>query len=923
MTRIGTNGRTRLPPLLFAAAPFVVVGCGDGAVEPPPPPTPVPATLTISPASAALQSLGETTQLTAEVRDQNGQTMTNAAVAWTSSDASVATVVASGLVTAVKNGTATVTATAGSASGTAAVTVDQLVATVAVVPAADTLLAFGDTLRLAASAFDGNGHMIDATEFEWSSSDVSVARVDASGLVTALSEGRTTVTAIAGDVQGTAEIRVENLDRAALVALYNATDGPNWLDSENWLTDAPLGEWHGVTTASEGRVTSLFFWSNNLRGTIPPELGMLKDLTFLNIGANALTGPIPVELGDIAQLEEAYFQFNDLSGSIPEALGGLQRLRKLGLNHNGFTGAVPENVLRLPRLEFLNLSANDLAGVIDWNLEWRSHLTEMRIDQTDLCMVARRSLDPWLASIRFRGDRCSVEETGRHALESLFEAAGGTNWRQNANWATAAPLDTWFGVSAIADVVNAVELGDNGLSGPIPREITALARLSSLDLSGNRLEGGLPAQASDLVSLKRLRVNDNGLVGPLPMELTALSLRRLDYSNTGVCTPANSEMQTWLAGIDSLDTSATRCESVSVSVSAVPGNGGLAEGGGEWERAPGTTVTTTLSAGANPGYDFDGWIDDGDTLSTNPVHVMQVSSDHAVAAHFSVNQERGKWAPGGTYTWYDFQAGDYGIDSLSWTFLPAVDPPQSLADKGLLHYYAMNFGVTNSTAAVGRGYAGLQTNGLINGKQRGKAVNFSIWGSDDARTNGLLNENNTECKCHQIMYVFPWEEGRAYRFVLKPGPSGTDDGGKWWGLWVTDPSTGGATFIGEQRVPRVIQGLPSAALSPRGIHVFGEDLYWWRALPGTRKYVCSDFEPSSVAVIDVRADDREPIGILNTTNSGKTFTYPSNGYATVSCHATVIDGGQGDVQHNLGFWPEPPNSVVGRAAGVTADPSPP
>ncbi len=42
---------------------------------------------------------------------------------------------------------------------------------------------------------------------------------------------------------------------AALVALYESTDGPNWVNNENWLTDAPLGEWYGVDTDRDGRVS--------------------------------------------------------------------------------------------------------------------------------------------------------------------------------------------------------------------------------------------------------------------------------------------------------------------------------------------------------------------------------------------------------------------------------------------------------------------------------------------------------------------------------------------------------------------------------------------------------------------------------------------------------------------------------------------
>ena len=67
--------------------------------------------------------------------------------------------------TAAANGSATITATAGSASGTAAVTVAQVVSAISVSPAADTLLAFGDTVRLTAEATDANGHAVAASGF--------------------------------------------------------------------------------------------------------------------------------------------------------------------------------------------------------------------------------------------------------------------------------------------------------------------------------------------------------------------------------------------------------------------------------------------------------------------------------------------------------------------------------------------------------------------------------------------------------------------------------------------------------------------------------------------------------------------------------------------------------------------------------------
>ena len=72
-------------------------------------------------------------------------------------------------------------------------------------------------------------------------------------------------------------------DREALIAVYNALDGLNWEQQGNWLSDAPLGEWSGVTTDENGRVIWLRIGGGGsgqaLSGEIPPELGNLGALT--------------------------------------------------------------------------------------------------------------------------------------------------------------------------------------------------------------------------------------------------------------------------------------------------------------------------------------------------------------------------------------------------------------------------------------------------------------------------------------------------------------------------------------------------------------------------------------------------------------------------------------------------------------------
>ena len=211
--------------LLFLSAVLSVTlwtyACGDGTTEPPPDP-PRPTTVTVSPATAELGALDATVQLSAQVQDQNGQVMSGATVTWSSSAAAVATVDASGLVTAVANGTATITATAGSASGSATVTVAQVVSSVTVAPAEANFAALGDTLRLTAEAFDANGHAVAGAEFSWGTSDDAAATVDATGLVTAAANGTVTITATAGSASGSATVTVAQVVSSVTVAPMEA-----------------------------------------------------------------------------------------------------------------------------------------------------------------------------------------------------------------------------------------------------------------------------------------------------------------------------------------------------------------------------------------------------------------------------------------------------------------------------------------------------------------------------------------------------------------------------------------------------------------------------------------------------------------------------------------------------------------------------
>lgn len=193
---------------LLSAALVAVISCGgdDGPSEPQ-----VPATINVSPSSAELSSLGETLQLNATVLDQNGQAIAGAAVSWATSDDAVATVNATGVVTAVQNGSATITATSGSATGAAALSVVQRPAQITVSPDAAMFESIGDTVRLTAQAADANGNAVPDASLNWTSADDAVATVDEGGLVTAAGNGSASITATAGSARGSAAITVSQV----------------------------------------------------------------------------------------------------------------------------------------------------------------------------------------------------------------------------------------------------------------------------------------------------------------------------------------------------------------------------------------------------------------------------------------------------------------------------------------------------------------------------------------------------------------------------------------------------------------------------------------------------------------------------------------------------------------------------------------
>ena len=326
-------------------------------------------------------------------------------------------------------------------------------------------------------------------------------------------------------------------DRAVLVALYNATDGPNWTGNTHWLSNEPLSEWRGVGVNDDGRVTALWLFGNQLTGEIPVELSQLSQLQLLYLSSNQLTGEIPVELSQLSQLQDLSLDSNQLTGEIPVELSQLSQLQLLYLYSNRLTGEIPAELGDLAQLNGLYLHGNELNGPIP---SWLVNLTELR----ELSLWSNRltgTIPPEVAPAQDRA-----------ALVVLYLQTDGPNWTDNTNWARSRePLSEWHGVST----------DEQG-------------RVEELRLSANGLNGTIGAELGVLTRLTGLYLNDNELTGTIPPELENLTqLQVFDIRNTGLCVTADSELHTWIATIQDFQGTAT-CGASNLVANFVNGNNG-------------------------------------------------------------------------------------------------------------------------------------------------------------------------------------------------------------------------------------------------------------------------------------------------------------------------------------------------------------
>jgi len=197
------RGSILVRPLVLAAVFGAAVGCADGGTQPPDDRV---ATLEVEPGTVTVEA-GKSVQITATARTSRG-VVVERDIIWNSSDAAVARVSSTGLVTGVMPGAADVTASVDGRQAKAVVTVTEVpVETVEVMPPAATI-DVGESVQLQAVAKAADGTVLTNRVPVWTSSATGTARVSTTGLVTGVAAGNAAITASVGGRSGAAAIRV-------------------------------------------------------------------------------------------------------------------------------------------------------------------------------------------------------------------------------------------------------------------------------------------------------------------------------------------------------------------------------------------------------------------------------------------------------------------------------------------------------------------------------------------------------------------------------------------------------------------------------------------------------------------------------------------------------------------------------------------
>jgi len=377
-------------------------------------------------------------------------------------------------------------------------------------------------------------------------------------------------------------------DYEALISIYDSLNGQDWeQNTDGWKEGKEGGScnpcdfngspWYRVI-CQNNRVTDILLTGANLEGGVkgvipesigqlealqrltingfdleesglPPSIGLLKDLTYLQINISNLGGQVPAEFWSLVSLDTAIFDNNKLTGSLSIEISNLSSLQFIELGGNMMTGELPTELVDLPNLQYASFGTNNFSGCIP------EEYSELCGRSNSIYDFQNNPLLPWQGDFVLfcngeeqRGAPCikdgqeaiinencecvienqdcsSINHPDYVALMALYNSTDGTNWTNNDGWREGANGESCDPCNFNGSTWTGIECGSNG-------------RVIIIGLASNNLVGNLPS-FSGLDSIEQIVIWNNPISGPIPEfeGLESLSFINLTDNNLSGCFP--------------------------------------------------------------------------------------------------------------------------------------------------------------------------------------------------------------------------------------------------------------------------------------------------------------------------------------------------------------------------------------------------
>ena len=279
------------------------------------------------------------------------------------------------------------------------------------------------------------------------------------------------------DYVDTASFVVKLDDKGSLEAIYENTNGLDWINNTGWLNDEiPHCEWFGITCNDDGIIIGIDLRSNNLTGQFP-----VYTRSFMAYGV-----PIP----------ESFWPFTK------HGLAELFDLRRLDLSNNALTGTIDYQPLyNLRKLTHFDVSGNQLSGVMDPLV-------------TPSIIYANFSNNRFTSMNRFQPFKVSPLKTLRSCDVS------------NNNIAAKNATDL---LKHVPPNIEQLIAFNNNIQGELPASFNNLPKLRRFNISSNALSGKMPVFEESFLSLRELDLSNqaNGIPGSIPEDLWRLQFLKI------------------------------------------------------------------------------------------------------------------------------------------------------------------------------------------------------------------------------------------------------------------------------------------------------------------------------------------------------------------------------------------------------------